>query len=166
MCILGWFVLIKVNWGVFICVLDAYDISKKKFCLVDLTYNTTSLCQKIESILYQAALAITGAIHETSQTKLYNELGTESMKLRQWSRHLCYFFKIQSSGLPQYLKDLIPKPSLRYSTHFSPLPNFKIRTELFKNSFFPYTVNEWNNLDNIIKSSESYLMFRKRMLIW
>ena len=30
--------------------------------------------------------------------------------------------------------------------------------------FFPYTVNEWNNLDNIIKSSESYLMFRKRML--
>ena len=128
--------------------------------------NNGSLCQKTESLQYQTALAITGAIHETSQTKLYNELGTESMKLRQWSRHLCYFFKIQSSGLPQYLKDLIPKPSLRYSTHFSPLPNFKIRTELFKNSFFPYTVNEWNNLDNIIKSSESYLMFRKRMLIW
>ena len=126
--------------------------------------NNGSLCQKTESLQYQTALAITGAIHETSQTKLYNELGTESMKLRQWSRHLCYFFKIQSSGLPQYLKDLIPKPSLRYSTHFSPLPNFKVRTELFKNSFFPYTVNEWNNLDNIIKSSESCLMFRKRML--
>ena len=30
--------------------------------------------------------------------------------------------------------------------------------------FFPYTVNEWNNLDNIIKSSESYSMFRKKML--
>ena len=25
-------------------------------------------------------------------------------------------------------------------------------------------MNEWNNLNNIIKSSESYLMFRKRML--
>ena len=25
-------------------------------------------------------------------------------------------------------------------------------------------MNEWNNLDNIIKSSGSYLMFRKRML--
>ena len=85
------------------------------------------------------------------------------MKLRQWL-FLCYFFKIQLSGLAQYLNDLIPKPSLRYKTRFSHLPNFKVRTELFSNSFFPYTVNEWNNLDNIIKSSESYLMFRKIIL--
>ena len=126
--------------------------------------NNGSFCQKIESIQYQAAIAITGAIYGTSQTKLCKELGIESMKLRQWLRRLCYFFKIQSSGLPQYLNDLIPKPSLRYSTRFSPLPNFKVRTELFRKSFFPYTVNEWNNLDNIIKSSESYSMFRKKML--
>ena len=99
-------------------------------------------------------------------TKLYNELGNESMKLRQWFRSLCCFFKIQSNGLPQYLNDLIPKPSLRYTTRFPPLPNFQVRTELFRNLFFPCTVNEWNNLDNIIKSSESYLMFRKIMLNW
>ena len=86
-------------------------------------------------------------MHGTSQTKLYKELGIEPIKLRQWFRRLCYFFKIQSSGLPQYLNDLIPKLSLSYSTRFSPLPNFKVRTELFRNSFFPNTVNEWNNLD-------------------
>ena len=63
-----------------------------------------------------------------------------------------------------YLNDLIPKPSLCYTTRFSPVPNFKVRTELFRNSFFPCTLNEWNNLDNIIKSSDSFLMFRKRML--
>ena len=126
--------------------------------------NNGSFCQKIESVQYQAAIATTGAIYGTSQTKLCKELGIESMKLRQWFRRLCYFFKIQSSGLPQYLNDLIPKPSLRYSTRFSPLPNFKVRTELFRNSFFPYTVNEWNNLDNIIKSSESYSLFRKKIL--
>ena len=72
------------------------------------------------------------------------------MKLKQWFKRLCYFFKIQSSGLPQYLNDLIPKPSLRYATRFAPLANFKVRTGLFP-SFFPSTVNEWNNLDNIIK---------------
>ena len=126
--------------------------------------NNGSFCQKIESIQYQAALAITGAIHGTSQTKLYKILGIEAMKLRQWFKRLCYFFNIQSSGLPQYLNYLIPKLSLRYSTRFSPLPNFKVRTELFRNSFFPYTVNEWNNLDNIIKSSESYSMFKEKML--
>ena len=64
------------------------------------------------------------------------------MKLRQWFRRLCYFFKIQSSCLPQYLNDLIPKLSLRYSTR----------------------LNEWNNLYNIIKSSESYSVLRKKML--
>ena len=92
-----------------------------------------SFCQKIESIQCQASLAITGAIHRTSQTKLSNELRIESRKLRQWLRklrewfrRLCYFFKIQSSGLPQYLNDLIPKPSLRYTAHFSSLPNFKV----------------------------------------
>ena len=95
--------------------------------------NNASLCQKNESIQYQAALAITGGIHGTSQTKLYNQLGIESMKLRQWFRRLCYFFKIQSSGLPQYLNDLIPKPSLHYTKPFSPLPNFKVRTECFRN---------------------------------
>ena len=52
----------------------------------DIIYNqlkNRSFCEKIESIQYQAALAITDAIHGTSQTKLHNELGIESMKLRQ-----------------------------------------------------------------------------------
>ena len=39
-----------------------------------------SFCQKIEFIQYQAALAITGVIHGTSQTNLYNELG-----ISQWN---------------------------------------------------------------------------------
>ena len=74
------------------------------------------------------------------------------------------FLKIQSSSLPQYLNDLIPKPSLHYTTRFWPLSNFKVRIELFRISLFLYTVNEWNNLNNIIKSSESHLIFKKRML--
>ena len=115
--------------------------------------------QKIKSIQYQAAIAITGTRHGTYKTKLCNEIGIESMKLRQWFRHLRYFFKIQSRGLPQYLNELIPKSS-RSTKRFSPLP---VRTEVFRNLLLPYTVNEWNNLDNIIKSSESYLMFRKNV---
>ena len=43
--------------------------------------NNGSLCKKIESMKYQATLAITGTMHWTSKTKLYNELGIESMKL-------------------------------------------------------------------------------------
>ena len=42
-----------------------------------------TFCQKIESIQYKVALEITGAIRGISQTKLYKELRTESIKLRQ-----------------------------------------------------------------------------------
>ena len=57
----------------------------KSFIRAHLDYGDTiygSSCQKIESIQYQATLSITGAIHGTSQTKLQNELGMESMKLK------------------------------------------------------------------------------------
>ena len=39
--------------------------------------NNGSFCRKIKSIQYQAALAITGARHGTSVTKLYKELGSQ-----------------------------------------------------------------------------------------
>ena len=104
--------------------------------------NNGSFQQKTESIQYRAAPAITGAIHRSSQTKLYNELEIKSMKIKQWFRLLYYFFKIHSSGLPQYLNDLTPKPSLCCTKRFSLLPNFKVRTKLLRNSFFPNTVNE------------------------
>ena len=42
--------------------------------------NNDSFCSKIQSVQYNAALAITGAIRGTSQTKLYRELGLESLK--------------------------------------------------------------------------------------
>ena len=42
-----------------------------------------TLCSKLESVQYNAALGITGAIRGTSQTKLYVELGLESLKARR-----------------------------------------------------------------------------------
>ena len=53
-----------------------------------------------------AALAITGAIKGTSQTKLYQDLGLQSFKFRHWIRRFCTLFKIKSSALPRYLFDL------------------------------------------------------------
>ena len=50
--------------------------------------NNESLCQKIESVQYNAALTVTGAIKGTSQMKLYNGLGLKSLKFRRWFRKL------------------------------------------------------------------------------
>ena len=46
--------------------------------------NKKGFCTKIEYIQYHAALALTGAIKRTSQTKLHKELGLESLKVRRW----------------------------------------------------------------------------------
>ena len=51
-----------------------------------------SFCEKIESVQYRAALAITGAIQGTSRDKLYHELGLESLKSRRWYKRLSCMF--------------------------------------------------------------------------
>ena len=51
--------------------------------ILSMTNQTTiQFCSKIESVQYNAALALTGAIRGTSQTKLYIELGLESLRSR------------------------------------------------------------------------------------
>ena len=51
--------------------------------IYDRTYNS-SFPQNIESIQYNAALAITDAIRGTSKEKIYQELGFESLQQRRW----------------------------------------------------------------------------------
>ena len=65
--------------------------------------NNSRLSDKIESVQYNAALAITGAIRGTSKEKLYQELGLESLKDRRWLRRISYLYKIILAKLPLYL---------------------------------------------------------------
>ena len=49
--------------------------------------------QRLESIQFNAALAITGAIRGTSKEKFYQELGFESLQSTRWFRKLSLFTK-------------------------------------------------------------------------
>ena len=120
---------------------------------------------KIEKAQYDAALAIIGAIRDTSREKLYAELGIESLKFRRWLRKLAYFYKIQSTGLPKYLLQLISSNNHSY-TLWKPLnvPHYYCRTNSFKNLFFPNVINEWNKLDEKIKSAASFSLFKASVL--
>ena len=64
--------------------------------------NNESFISKLEQVQYNAALAITGAIKCTSRSKLYNELGLESLESRRRLRRLCFLHKIISNELPAY----------------------------------------------------------------
>ena len=126
--------------------------------------NNESLNEKIERIKYNAYLSITGAIKGTSQSKLYNELCFESLKFRRWFRKLCTFYKIRTTGVPEYLFDHIPETNHIYNTRSSDVTTFYSRTDVYKYFFFPYTILEWNKLDKNIQQSKTIKSFRNYLL--
>ena len=65
----------------------------------------------MDSVQYNAALAITGAIRGTSRENFFQELGLESDCKRQLYRKLCYFFKIFKGQSPEYLFRILPNVS-------------------------------------------------------
>ena len=57
----------------------------------------------------------------------------------------CYSLRQQSSGKPIQREEAIPQ------------------SEVYKNSFFPRTTREWNNLEDNIATAESIETFKKRL---
>ena len=132
--------------------------------IYDQTFNM-SFQQKMETIQYNAALAITGAIRGYSREKLYQELGLETPQQQRWYRKLCCFYKILTSQSPKYLYSIIPIHNMSYRTRqCNKIPAMNVKHDFFKNTFFSSTIMEWNKLDWEIKSSESIATFKKRIL--
>ena len=123
-----------------------------------------SFYEKLESVRYKLALAITGAIQGSSREKIYQELGLESLKSRRWNKRLCCMFKIMNEKAPNYLTNLIPKCNQPFRTRTNHIPTFHCRTDCFKNSFFLSTLSDWFNLDITIRNSDSIAVFKSRLL--
>ena len=132
--------------------------------IYDQAYNAL-FQQKLELLQNNTCLAIIGAIRGTSREKLYEELGLESLQLSCCFRKLTCFYKIFNSEHPHYLFKLIPSRSSNYVTrNIHSIPFFKTRHTFLKNSFFPSTIVEWNKLDQNIRNSSSFNIFRKSIL--
>ena len=130
----------------------------------DQAYNM-SFHQKLESIQYNACLAITGAIRGTSKEKLYQEIGLESLQLRRWYRKLRMFYKVFKRRSPQYLFKLIPEKTSSYVTRNAEnIPLFNMKHNFYRNSFFPSSIIEWNNLDPKLRNSENHSIFKNNIL--
>ena len=127
--------------------------------------NNNTFCTKIESIQYNAALAITGAIRGSSKEKLYQELGLEYLSSRRWYRKLCLFYKILNNKHPTYLYNIVPRPTHSLNTrNQSQIPNIFCRTDFFANSFFPSSIKEWKKLGLDIRQSASYNQFKNLII--
>ena len=113
-----------------------------------------NICNKIESLQYNAALAIAGALRGSSKEKLYQALGFEYLSSRRWPGKLCLFYKIVVNKSPNCVYNFISKVNQSYQTRNGvEFLHMSCRTKCFANSFFPYTINEWNNLRSGIRKS-------------
>ena len=125
------------------------------------SFDISDKMQHLERVQYRAALAVSGAWKGTSKSKIYAELGWESLSQRRWFRRMCLFYKILNNGTPPYLKNCItfPEPPLlsRYgrivnnSVDQTKLCIIPTRTEKFRISFFASCVYSWNNILDISK---------------
>ena len=108
--------------------------------IYDQSFNM-SFQQKMESIQYNAALAITGAIRGSSREKLYQELRLETLQQRRWYRKLCCFYKILKSQSPKYLYSIIPTLNMTYRTRqCNKISTINVK-QLFQEHFFSFNNN-------------------------
>ena len=124
----------------------------------------------LESVQYSAALAVSGTWKGTNTDRIYEELGWEPLYYHRWMRRLIHFYKLITTHSSSYLYEYVPQCrevsyNLRRNSNYE---NYAIRTESFSQSYFPYCVREWNQLDPQIKSQPTVSLFKKKCieLIW
>ena len=132
----------------------------------DSSTNLNYLMNSLEKTQYQAALAVTGTWKGTSLNKIYEELGWECLTDRRWFRRLVQFYKIYNNFTPNYLKDPIPNPRhhLYGRRSANVLHDMKCRTDTYKNSFYPDTVKNWNNIGSEFREAASLSIFKSSLL--
>ena len=132
----------------------------------DCPINLNFMMQSFESIQYQAALAVSGAWKGSSTTKLYEELGWESLSGRRWLRRLCQFYKIQNDLTPSYLREPIPQPRmfLYGQRRENVLHEIPCSSSRFLNSFYPDTIRSWNNIGYEFRNCSSLSKFKSKLL--
>lgn len=118
-----------------------------------------------KTVQYNACSTITSAIRGTSKERFYQELGLESLQLRLWYRKLRMLYKIYKTNVPNtFLNWCLNIPLHMLTRNAITFLFYKIRQKLFKNSFFPPTIFEWNNLDLALPNSKRFGIFKNSIL--
>ena len=135
----------------------------------DVIWNNCCDCDSalLDTVQYEAARLVTGAIKGTSSAKLYKELAWESLSSRRKLHLLSQFYKVVKHLAPYYLSELLPKLSserthyrLRSRENFT---QFSCRTSHFQKSFFPSAITGWNSLDLDVRNSVSLPTFKAKL---
>ena len=103
----------------------------------------TSIMEKVENIQYQAALALTGTWSGTNRSKLYEEIGWETLSERRKCCRTLQVHKIENKMTPSYLRETLLQHR-QPGNSLSTFHGIRSRTKRFSQSFFPDAIATWN----------------------
>ena len=124
-----------------------------------------SSMEKVEKVQYQAVLAISGAWRGSSCSKLYEELGWESLSDRRMCRRILQIHKICNNKTPSYLNDLLP-PNSRALFSGNTRNTFReiiCKSNRYTNSFFPDATSSWNIFIKHFDELPSFVILKKHL---
>ena len=117
----------------------------------------------MEEIQRESMRAITGGIRGTNHARSYEECGWFDTHERRSRKNLTTFYKMVKQLTPEYMSSLIPKKTQDRTTYnlrsSQELSQPTARTTLYQNSFIPFTLKVWNNLQEA-KNSTNLLAFK------
>lgn len=125
----------------------------------------SELAKDLERIQYQAGLQITGALRNTSYSKILNELGWQSLAVRiQFLRSTLLYKAINGHISPTfstYINQRLSRTAIDYNLRHR--PNILApphRSQRYNRSFIPSSTNHWNTLPIELQSSASVNVFK------
>ena len=108
----------------------------------------------MESIQYNAALAITDSTKRFSREKFHQDIGI--LQQQRWCRSLCYFLNQLKLNVTSMCSIKHPPLGEYIKQEILTLLNLMLNL-IFRAPFFSSTVTEWNNLDKSVGNSEKRL---------
>ena len=125
-----------------------------------------SLMETVEKVQYQAALDVTSAWKGSSRSKLYEELGRESLSDRRWCRRILQIHKILNNKTPSYLQTKLPRRRrpvyrLNIADNFHEI---RCKSSRYMNSFFPDGIKAWNNVIGYFPNIPSINILKSHVL--
>ena len=112
--------------------------------------------EKVERIQYQAAIAITDAWQGSSRSKIYGELGWETLSDLLKCSHSLQVHNIINNSTLSYLKGKLPL-NCKVMLSANILTTFHeiiCKSNRYMNSFFPDAIASWNIFMNIFQYKE------------
>ena len=131
---------------------------------INLGVTLNSLMEKVERTRYKAALAIAGTWQGANRSKLYEELGWETLSDRHWCKRILQIHKIEKYKTPSYLRDkLAPHSRPLYRLNNSnTFPEIMCKTARYKNSFFPDANSSWNNMISNFQETPTFTSLKSK----